>query len=277
MMQEQAPKPDEEQIIAWLNQIQPVPSARYHQKMASAPWERSQQVAQKGWRFTRFAHPTTAFRLVGLTAGILILLVAAFIFEPNLRAVAQRIAQYFLPAENDQVTFIPSQVSPIDGDAITAYFPLSLDVAQKLAGIELKSLPETRLGVDFQGAHYDPHLQSVTLRYANEDFILLISQRPVSPIEEYASIGASAPLETVNVRGVTGEYVAGGWRLIIETGVPDQDTRPLEGSELSIRWDPLLPQRILRWQEDYIIYEILTTGRVALEKSELINLAEQLK
>ena len=104
-----------------------------------------------------------------------------------------------------------------------------------------------------------------------------MTQRRLGEIEEYSSVGASAPVEIVPVRGVEGEYVVGGWRFSSDGEKPSFTAVPNNDVDIGVVWDPELPQRILRWQEEDFIYEILLTGSHSLVKSDLLIIAEQIK
>jgi hypothetical protein len=150
-------------------------------------------------------------------AVICVLLIAiGIIASPSLRVIAQQIAQYFLPADSDQIS-VPISISPPAEPLLPGSpdaFTLSLSEVQDVSRFTLKEIPLTPYGLSFTGAHYDPNLQMVNLRYTGDGFMLLLTQRRLGEIEEYSSIGANAPVENVSVRGVMGEFVSGGWRII---------------------------------------------------------------
>ena len=111
------------------------------------------------------------------------------------------------------------------------------------------------------------------LNYTSPGPMLRISQRRVS--SEYQSVGVSATVETVTIGEVTGEYVSGAWT------VPKTETIT-PTSTIQANWNPDANFQLLRWQENDILYEIISGGGSPdevgyLTKNQLINLAENLQ
>jgi hypothetical protein len=280
------PPPDEERLIALLQGMRPHPTGRYYQRMASAPW-RSAPVSSS--RIARIVTYQASRTLLAVAALIFFLTITMVLAVPSLSAVARQLMRFFIPNPSDNMVLQVTVPSPGDAQVFGSegYFSLTLSEVEKLAGYDVKEilLPEAGSPLPrlvFSGAHYDPGLEMVTLRYSIESDSLFFSQHPSGNIEEYSSIGAGAPVETVRVRGVEGEYVRGGWRSEPSSGHPARQTPP-PGTQVSldITWDPALPQRILRWQEDHVYYEILISAglgrKMQMEKEALINLANFIK
>ena len=100
------------------------------------------------------------------------------------------------------------------------------------------------------------------------------------PIPTTCAVGASAPVEIVIVRGVPGEFVTGGWMATDANDRIQATAAPGTQVSLGVYWDPTLPQRILRWQEGNILYEILSTKTaqgITIDKDELIAMAESIE
>ena len=106
---------------------------------------------------------------------------------------------------------------------------------------------------------------------------IFLTQRLIGQIEEYSSIGASAPIEVVFIDGIQGEYVEGGWRVIDKKNQLNRTSTPKSLLNMDVIWDPGLPQRTLRWQEGKYIFVLLSTGDPDLEMYDLIEIAESIE
>ncbi|MCK5430605.1 MAG: hypothetical protein KAI94_14095 [Anaerolineales bacterium] len=268
-------KPDESQIVDLLQAFQPHPSSGFYQRMEMSPWVRLKGRHKDRISITdRLLTPQFQIRAFVVIIILILVIVTGVFTAPNLIAIAQQIAQYILPAESDQLS-LPFTNSTTDGPSILdspENFSLSLSEAQDLAGLTLKKISFPIYGLTFTGAQYDPNLQAVKMRYAGGGALLLFTQRPHGIVEEYTSVGASAPIYIVKVRGVEG-----GWRVLSDNEEPSFTAIPGREVNLGVVWDPKLPQRILRWQEKDHIFEILLTGSHNLEKSDILKIADQIK
>jgi hypothetical protein len=268
---------DERQIIELLGEFQPHPSSRFYKYMEMSPWLRRNK--DRNSISDKLRTPRIQIRaLVAIIILILVIVTGAFT-APNLIAIAQQIAQYILPAEGDQLS-LPISNSVTSSPSIlnsSENFSLGLSEAQDLAGFTLKKIHLTIYGLTLTGAQYDPKSQAVSMRYIGGGALLLFTQRPHGIVEEYTSVGASAPIFTVKVRGVDGEYVEGGWRVLTDNEEPSFTAIPRKEVKVGVLWDPELPQRILRWKEEDLLFEILLTGSHDLEKSDILKIAESIK
>jgi hypothetical protein len=280
--------PSEEQIISYLEAFQPQPSEEFYQRMESAPWRTTDEVHSytinlMDW-LTGLGNSLhiPGMRVALASTLLLLVIILVTLASPKLQAVAQQILQFIVPAPTDeltlQVTVHPSGTQePLN---IAERYPLTPAQAEDLSGYPLRVISLVPDGVTLTGAQYYPNLRAVTMRYAGAGQTLLFTQRPVGEIKEFATVGASAPVEVVNVRGVQGEFVTGGW-IVTDTNDRIQATAaPGTQISLGVYWDPTLPQRILRWQEGNMLYEILSTKTahgVTLDKDELIRLAESIE
>jgi hypothetical protein len=266
MTQNKSQLPDEEQIAVLLQRFRPRPGERFYRQMAAAPWtqESERKLDRARWMPGR--------RAAAFAAAIALFVFLALAAIPPLNAVGRNLLAYFLPAASDtrsvQVTVPLSEPLSTPGN-----FSLGLAEARAAAGYPLRELRDLPPGLNFSGAQYDPTLQAVALRYTGDNQTLLFTQRPLGGIEEYSSIGASAPVEAVEVWDASGEFVAGGW--VTTPGGSQQLQTATAGTQVSLGlvWDPDLPQRILRWRVGGMQYELLSSG-LDLDKEELIQLAE---
>jgi hypothetical protein len=268
---------NERQIIELLQAFHPHPSSKFYKHMEMSPWLGRAQ--DRISIIDRLRTPRIQIRaLVAIIILILVILTGVFT-APNLIVIAQQIAQYILPADGDQLSLPYSNsvtVSPFILNS-SENFSLSISEAQDLAGFPLKKIPLTIYGLTLTGAQYDPSSQAVSMRYVSGDALLFLTQRPHGVVEEYTSVGASAPIFTVRVRGVDGEYVEGGWRVLSNNEESSITAIPNREVILGVVWDPELPQRILRWKEEHHLYEILLTGSHDLEISDILEIAESIK
>lgn len=261
-----AKPPSEEQIETLLKSIQPWPSTRFHQRMQAQPWNRR----EPGAYFIRL-------RSRSLSAGLaLALLLAALLSfrSPTLQALADRMAQFFTLSSGDRVEV---QVPMEEISAPQARFSLSIPEAVELAGFEIKVPTNLPLSYTFRGADYNSARGAVTLNYETAaGFVLRLSQRPVGV--EYQHISPQAGIQIVEIEGLKGEYVSGGWKAT-QTGSSDPGVT--QTLTLQAEWDPEANIHFLRWQEDDILYEILFSGDDPaspgyLQQEDLIALAEGL-
>jgi hypothetical protein len=274
--------PEEEQIAAWLADFKPQPSARFYQRMESAPWVKTSRAAKKvknqpGWIARLSGAPS--LRIAAAAAALLAFIIIGTLASPALRAVAQQLMHFFIPAQDDRISVQVTMPFPGEAGSFESadYFSLSLSEAQSLAGFPIKEITRLPPGYAFSGAHFDPTLKAAALRYSDHGSFLVLTQRPSDKVEEYFSVGASAAVETVEVHGVQGEYVTGGWRVTpqesarIETAVP--------GTQVSLGayWDPSLPQETLRWQEAGMAYEIRAAGADRPNRDELLEMAGSIR
>ena len=273
-------KPDISQIEDLLEAIQPQPSSDFYHRMQSSPWVRSKSVINKlSLLKDRLLLPRFQFAALVVGLFFLLLLVFGFVKTPNFIAIAQQIAQYIMPAQSDQLSIPYINTLTISPTALDTHgnFPLNLEEAEDLTSHTLKKIPKSVYDLTFNGARYDPKLSAVTLRYELGEALILFTQRPLGEIEEYTSVGASAPIVILTVRGVDGEYVEGGWRMYSENENLYPSTSPDDEKNLGVLWDSNLPQRILRWREDNYIFELLVTGNHELEQSEIVKIAESIQ
>jgi hypothetical protein len=280
--------PSEEDIVSYLETFQPHPSEDYYLRMETAPWTAPEQASS---RFTDFMNWLTGMDNpfprpgvhVALAATVLLLvIILVTLASPKLQAVAQQILHFIVPAPTDELALQVTAQPPGTQEPLNASerYPLTSIQAEELSGYPIIVFAQLPEGITLTGAQYNPNLHAVTLRYSGAGQTILFTQRPVGEITEYATVGASAPVEIVTVHGVPGEFVTGGW-IVTDTNDRIQATAaPGTQFSLGVYWDPTLPQRILRWQEGNILYEILSTKTaqgITIDKDRLIKLAESIE
>ncbi len=92
---------------------------------------------------------------------------------------------------------------------------------------------------------------------------------------ELADVGVDAEILLVQIGGVTGEYIAGGW--VIDThDISLQDKQPGESVNLEYVWDPDYPKHQLRWEENGLAYDIKANGE-GLTMEDIVHVAESMQ
>ena len=142
----------------------------------------------------------------------------------------------------------------------------SIEDASDLAGYDLLvPSQEATTRFQFKGATYDPKNKMVSLFYANpagEGF--MVSEQPLGTPEDIyplqGVVGASAPIEEVEVGGFQGEYIEGVWKLT--------DNGPV--------WSPEPYLKTLRWKINTLFIEIVY-GVNESTKDDLVKIAESMK
>lgn len=280
--------PDEKRISDLLGRFKPTPSARFYQRMESAPWvtggtsveQDRQGVISSLWN----SHLGLAgkqfrpLRPLAVSLGVLLLVFAGMMVFPSVRAQASIVLRYFLRLTNDQpsvMVTVPALGDPTSFGT-TGYFGLTLDQVEAQASFPILEIGALPTGMAFTGAHYNPVWQLASLRYEGNAQSLVLTQRKLGVVEQVQTVSADAPVETVQVDDRIGEYVAGGW--IVAPGSEQVLQTAIPGTQVSlgIVWDPNLPQQILRWQDDGVAYEILASGK-SFTKTALLDMAASLK
>lgn len=258
--QNKAHSEGDDEIEALLSQIKPLPGKRFYQKMENAPWQ--PQPSRPG------------LRQWALATILLVLVLGSTFTIPTVQAAAWELLHFFMPALSDQRT-VQAHL-PLPGSQVESYYGLNLADAQKEVGYSLKRIDQLPADLTFRGAHVDPSLKTVALRYSNGQEDLIFIQYPIGSIKEYSSIGASATVEPVQVDGVQGEMVSGAWRLQPTKPTIQDTSLPGTPTDLGLYWDPSLPQHMLRWQQNGMAFELLFTGE-SIGKTALIEIANNIQ
>jgi hypothetical protein len=254
--------PSQEAIGSLLKIFKPHPSPRFFQLLRNAPWER---------KTTRRRVMHWGYSLIVLLAMIILCLS----FSPPLRGIARQWIYYFLPDPLDRLEFSleglpPEQLFQV---ASKESFPLTIDQATNQAGFNVLQPGILLPDLLFVGARYEPDVHSVIFFYQGAGYNLFLSQHPLSVVNEFFSIGASAEVDQVKIGNVQGEYVTGGWVVISNDSPPSIE----QYSNIQAVWDPTLPQYTLRWQLEGMSYELRGVGSRSPEKSDIIIFAESLR
>ena len=261
-------KPDVEQIVEMLQLLKISPGERFHQRMATAPWIRNKSTPP----FTR------RWRLAIGSAALLVVLLAVLVI-PSVQVAAKQFIRLFWLSQRDERIFniILTSGSSIQQINSPDYCSLTVEQAEEKVGYPLSIVHRLPVGFNLIGTHVDPMLQSVTLCYFAKVNHILFTQRKLGKIQEFSSIGASAQVEKVWVRGVEGEYVKGGWRT--DKGEVEVHATETPGTQvtLAIYWDASLPQQMLRWIEGETQFEIIYQGDSGFSQSDLLDLAESVQ
>jgi hypothetical protein len=267
--------PDEQKIELLLGCFKSQPSPRFYARMRNAPWQKEHlSLASREYRTWRLGFKSAW----GFAALILVLAILVLAIFPSVRVAASQIIHFFLPAASDQLEVQVTLTNPNDllDFSNPSNFLFTVDDVQQRAGFNVKQIPSSLGAPPFIGARYDSSYNAVTILYKGEDYILLLTQRPLGNSEDVFSVGSSAKVEFVNIGDVQGEFVMGGWNAVSTEPVPGTSTSP--GTvQINAVWDDSLPQSTLRWQESGFAYELRSSGVNRASQSQLLSWANGLK
>jgi len=246
------PVPDEKEIESLLKHIQPVPGTGFYKKMKAAPWQTNQYHKEKS-RMKTF--PLKAIVIL----GILALLSVAFI-TPQGRAFAQDIFHFFSHANSDVLD--PGTQNQVNNPEPARNQEVG-DI-ETLAGFDILEPVTLPQGLSFFGASYDPATQTIIQQFglSAEEIMLSIRQQPYTNPEACTLcglVGASAPVETVQIGSIQGEYVEGVWNLT--------DNGPV--------WENTPYLKTLRWQSNGMAFEMIY-GSEEVNKEDMVAIAESM-
>jgi len=278
----------EVEITKLFNAYKPRPSKDFFRRMENAPWAASRKTGSRFETLLRrlfeVGSPSSlpGFRVALASFAILLVIVLVTLASPSLQAVAQQLLQFIIPAPTDELTLQVTVQQPGTQEPLNAAerYPLTVNQAEEAAGYPISIITKLPQGLTLAGASYNPELQAVSMLYMGAGQTLVFTQRPIGEINEFTTVGASAPVEIVSVHGLAAEFVTGGW---IVTGTNDRiQSTPAPGTQVSlgVYWNPSLPQYILRWQEGNTQYEFLSTKTaqgITIDKDDLIAMAESIK
>jgi len=257
------PVPDETEIEYLLRRTQPKPGGKFYKCMDSMPWNR--EVSVSFWKRNQ---------LRGFLAVLGMIIILVFVLtSPSMKAVANRIAQFFIPATSDQVTI---EIPLLDPSEVDTRILWDITEASNQVGFDVKSPSPVPIGYTFKWAELKPDREAIVLNYESDSgCILQISQRRNGV--EYQSVSIQAHIETVTIGTQNGEYVVGGWKATQNETPSIQQT-----ITLTAIWDPDANVHFLRWQENDILYEIIFVGdnpesKDYLNKDALIAIAGHLR
>lgn len=218
---------------------------------------------------------TRTRRKLAVFALTILALLTIVLITPLGRAFAQSVLQFFTRAESDTLPQQqPLQMTPPAQSPSESPSQLSVQEAESLAGYDVLSPMEIPFGMDFMSASYDARYHIVVQAFGRDAEFIGFSLWQ-QPLEYYQScgdiisycdnmlgwdlVGASADVETVQIGDLTGEYVEGTWSMTYSGPV----------------WDPTPYVKILRWQTDKMIFEIV--GGVELSRDDLMALAASIR
>jgi hypothetical protein len=257
--------PNQERIEYLLTNIRPKPSSRFYYQQGSQPWATQNRPSMLNW--------VRLQRVPSIIIFVLVIVSVLCFASPSLDALANRLARFFIPTPNNLISV---QFPSTDISDPETHFSKSIPEAVALAGFSVKIPSVLPDEYTFAGAEYNQERQAVILNYeSTQGFILRITQRPAGV--EYQSISIDATVETVQIGLVMGEYVVGGWKASQIEDPSSTATITLEAT-----WDPDANIRFLRWEENDLIFEIISIGHIQdsnlyLDKIDLIAIAENMR
>ena len=238
---------------------------------------RDSKLSMSGFTMKTQINSTKTFPLAARVAAIIVLALLIvsgfFMLTPQGHAWAQDIMQFFTRTESDALPVQSWQLTPLPTPGVSTPDPASiLDVYQTVGDVEQLAgykvlqpswIPDV---LSLVGASYQPDHHLVRIFYRDvETNGLVLKQEPIQKIEDCDlcdKVGASASVETVQIGGVSGEYVEGVWKLT--------DKGPVWES------DPYL--KTLRWQANHTAFELGFMGSPdSVSKADLIAIAQSMK
>lgn len=243
----------EHDIMRALEQFDPQPSARFHQRMQAQPW------MEEPMSTSTHAAPkrTVVWRWVPVLSLLAVVSVAGTVFvTPPLRALAQEMLAWVVRTPSDTMMNQELAATAQQPSLENLRHGLSQAEAEQLAGFKLWKLRAIPEGHHFREAFYLPAEQTVASSYVVGDhpgvnpqalsgFALM--QQPVAQAasgKNVFPIGSSAAIETVQIGDVMGQYVEGGW------GGANSDP------ETPMQWYPAPGERTLRWQRGEWVFTL---------------------
>jgi hypothetical protein len=275
MMKDQMPAEDE--IGALLEKVQPQPGATLRARVANATW--NAPAAPSAQRRPAWGLGGNARRFAFAALAIIGVLIVFFTIPP-FSGIAQRVAYFFERSDQDTLTLALTPQAP------SQQFPLTLAEAETQAGFPVHQPAWLPAGFRFNGATYEADRQAVLLDYYSPipgKFLRLTQSQTAENQINVSNIGATAEVQAVEIRrpsgeSVSGEYVAGAWRLPavldhLQTDQPDMT------ATMQANWDPNAKIHMLRWEMDGVLYEIIHADQTleTLSAEMLVKIAESMK
>jgi hypothetical protein len=205
-------------------------------------------------------------RSTRLIAAVLlgVLLAGGFWASPGLRALAQEIIEFFIPAKSDiQPASFYVGVEPNEsGAAYIDPYTLTLDdvVAQAAFDVRLPTfLPHT---LSFKGASYQNEGERIEMIYEcrGTPFSYNITQYPANETASQMEVGWSAVIEDVPIRETIGQYVRGWWLLTIDKAAYDEQGDETGEIPATRVWSNETYFQQMFWNEDGINFSITTAS-----------------
>jgi len=235
---------EETEIVQRLQRFQPRPSPKAYQRMAHTPW--NNPIERKSMMQTIL--PSRRFRTSVAVVMIVVLAGVVVMATPSLRVLAQELLNTLFNRESNSTITVQPPALPTTGDAGTL---TDVTTVETEAGFHIAQPQSIPAGYAFSGVGYTESRHAVSLVYERPGAELSITQQPVEYAEfglltdGASGIGPDAPIASVQIGDVVGEYVAGTWIMT---------------SENQAVWQANAPSQRLRWQEGGMIYEILANG-----------------
>ena len=272
--------PTENEIFSLLENIQPQPGPGLRARVANMTWNRTAPEPRRPVWFAPVGFRRGSLRRAAYAALAVIGVLIVFFTVPPFNGIAQRVANFFVRSDQDTRTISLTPQPP------SQQFPLTLAEVATRAGFPIHQPEWVPDGFRFNGAEYDADRQAVLLDYHSPlpgKFLRLTQSQIAENRLDVSSIGPGTEVQTVDIHTtsgeiVSGEYVAGAWRLPtifdhLQTGQPDLS------ATMQANWDPQAKIHMLRWVTEGILYEIIHADQSldTLSAEILVKIAESIK
>jgi hypothetical protein len=217
-------------------------------------------------------------RISVLVALIAILTVAGGV-------LANSIFGFFNQAPTDtnnlQITWNQADMNTINHNAPAFFY--TLEYAMSSTDYDSKAPQAIPNRYQFFNATYNANSGDLSQYYQCDTSGITLSQRPLRAGEVFggAEVGASATIIPVAI-GDGGEYVRGGW--VTDGDMPiitiDRNTRATTTTNVGLTWSNDIPQHILMWTENGILYSLQTSviqNGCNLTQADILAIANSLK
>lgn len=268
--------PTTHQIEAALAGFRPLPSQRFYQRMARAPWAVSTHSSERQPLAQALRTRRPSVRLLAASGLAALVLATGLVATPWGRAFAADCLRLFTrtpgntrPLSQEEIEWAAADPDDLASEEPKpfAYSNLSISELEAELGFDIKEPPALLHDFSLEGAvAYQTGVMFV-YRSAYGGRVLYVFQQTAAEATTVL-VGADATIEEVQVRGVTGEYVEGMFAITYPGAT--EATWIFDGST-----------RRLRWIEDGVLIDIVSGGGSPghggyLGKMELIALAESL-
>jgi hypothetical protein len=222
--------------------------------------------------------------LLTISAATLLLVVVLLTTNPQVRAFAQTVLQFFTPAQATTFPLPTPHTAPESTLALAApvltgcenpsdalAYACTIATAEASLGFDVKQLPSVPQGFTFAGVSFNPAQGRIQFTYTRDGSEITITEIKGSTLPtDWESTWGAVPagsVEPVKINSIDGEYVHGMFVVKSQSGTKAE-------------WEPDAPVQRLRWRENGTSFDIFiggSTGSYDIGKEWVVNLAESLK
>jgi len=217
----------------------------------------------------RFAIPVSRARRITVAAALLLGTFLSVWTVPSLRIIAQQVLNsLFNQAASDTHIFSYDNTLPIISST-----PISKTFSEAQSIVQFRIYEPKGVPAAFGQPEITADATEVNFEYTLPGRYLSISEQlNTNGWQINGLIGASAKIIKVDIDGIAGEYVEGGWMSITTSPTPEQSRI---GTEVGV-WRFDIPTRKLRWQDGQVLYEIAERGGSPDIRDEYVSMSDMI-